>query len=52
MAAPKSEPGAKTKRPSKEEMDERLIVPLTPDELVEGILRVKPEDEDEKSDED
>ncbi|MET0920016.1 MAG: hypothetical protein ABWY77_02310 [Acidimicrobiia bacterium] len=37
---------SKTKRPTAAEMDERLTVPLTPDELVEGILQVKPEDED------
>lgn len=42
----------KHKRPSKDEMDERLIVPLTPDQLAEGVLQAGPHPEDEKADED
>ena len=42
-----SEPKPKHKRPSKAEMDERLIVPLTPDELAEGVLQAGPHPEDE-----
>jgi hypothetical protein len=42
-------PKPKHRRPTKEEMEERLVVPLDPDELVEGILQVKPDDGDEAS---
>lgn len=37
----------KHKRPSKEQMEERLVVPLDPEELVGGILQVEPEEEAE-----
>lgn len=43
-----AEPKSKHKRPSKEQMEERLVVPLDPEELVEGILQVDPEDEVEQ----
>jgi hypothetical protein len=37
-------------RPTAEELDEKLSVPLEPDEFVEAILQVKPEDEDSEDD--
>jgi hypothetical protein len=30
------------KRPTKEQMDERVTVPLKPDEFIEGVLRAGP----------
>ena len=36
----------KHRRPSAEEMDERLVVPLDPEEAVKGFLAVDP-DQDE-----
>jgi hypothetical protein len=37
-------------RPTKEELDERVIVPLDPEKFIEGVLAVKPdEDDDEKA---
>ena len=38
----------KHRRPSKAEMEERLTVPLDPEELVEGILQAGPDPEAEK----
>lgn len=39
---------AKHKRPSKEQMDERVSAPLTPEELAEGLLRTGPHPEDDQ----
>ena len=35
----------KHRRPSAEEMDEKLTVPLKPEEAIRGFLAVKPEEE-------
>lgn len=37
-----------TKRPSKAEMDERIVVPLDPEQFIEGVLAVKPDEEEAK----
>jgi hypothetical protein len=38
------------RRPTAEELDEKLSVPLKPDEFVEAILQVKAVDEDSEED--
>ena len=37
-------------RPTKAELDERVIVPLDPEEFIEGVLRVKPDEDVEDED--
>ena len=39
----------KHERPIAEEMDERLVAPLDPEELVEGILHAAPNSEDDEA---
>jgi hypothetical protein len=39
----------KRKRPTAEEMDERLVVPLDPEKLVEGILHAAPNSENDEA---
>lgn len=42
---------SKPHRPTAEELDEKLSVPLDPEAFVDAILQVKPEDEDDAKDE-
>jgi hypothetical protein len=37
--------------PTPDERDERVTVPLPPDEFIEGVLAVKPDDEDDNESE-
>ena len=46
-----SEPKPKPKRPTAEEMDERLVVPLDPEEALRALLKVDPDSEPVENDE-
>jgi hypothetical protein len=34
-------------RPTKAELDERVVVPLDPEQFIEAVLAVKPDEDDE-----
>jgi hypothetical protein len=40
------------RNPSQEERDERIVLPLDPEEALKALLKVKPEDESDDKDDD